>query len=65
MKPLGAIDECSSAIGLAYHHAKIDDFLTIQQLLQTINSLLAGQSRDRWRTLRQTRQNRRLGNRMD
>jgi cob(I)alamin adenosyltransferase len=38
---LGAIDECSSAIGLAYHHTKIDDFLTIQKLLQTINSLLA------------------------
>lgn len=38
---LGAIDELSSALGLAWHHAKFESVLTIQSLLQTINSLLA------------------------
>lgn len=38
---LGAIDELSSSLGLAWHHAKLETVLTIQSLLQSINSLLA------------------------
>ncbi len=38
---LGTIDELSSNLGLAYHHTKCKEIITVQKQLQDISSLVA------------------------